>query len=66
MYIIFMEIKFTDFRFEFGINADPSNIEIIEPEEHRVSEDFLITLAVVHREVGSHQLCVNLTSKTSR
>lgn len=55
----------TKTEFEFGINADPSNIEIIEPEEHRVSEDFLITLAVVHRKVGSHQLCVNLTSKTS-
>lgn len=52
MYIIFMEIKFMDFRFEFGINVDFFNIEIIELEEYWVLEDFLIILVVVYWKVG--------------
>ncbi|XP_065944085.1 uncharacterized protein [Magallana gigas] len=50
-------------RFKIDIIVDPSSIEIKEKEEVRVSEDFFITLTLIHKHTGSHQLCINLSSE---
>uniref|UniRef100_A0A8W8IEW7 EGF-like domain-containing protein n=1 Tax=Magallana gigas TaxID=29159 RepID=A0A8W8IEW7_MAGGI len=49
--------------FKIDIKVDPSSIEIKEKEEVRVSEDFLITLTLIHKHTGSHQMCINLSSE---
>lgn len=54
------------YRFNIDIKIDPSNIEIKEKEEVRVSKDFLVTLTIVHKHTGSDQLCLNLTSGNHR
>lgn len=53
-------------RFKIDIIVDPSSIEIKEKEEVRVSEDFFITLTLIHKHTGSHQLCINLSSEIPR
>lgn len=57
---------FIFYRFKIDIKVDPSSIEIKEKEEVRVSEDFLITLTLIHKHTGSHQMCINLSSEITR
>lgn len=57
---------FIFYRFKIDIIVDPSSIEIKEKEEVRVSEDFFITLTLIHKHTGSHQLCINLSSEIPR
>ncbi|XP_061168859.1 uncharacterized protein LOC133178117 [Saccostrea echinata] len=42
-------------------STDPSSIEVKEINETRLSGDYLVTVIVIPKKNGSHQLCVNVS-----